>query len=78
MKAWVENLKPVLADQKMEAMLRNIFDVRFAWMGTNDASKLHYYRIFAPNFSFELNNRDGAIQHLHSLWRLLDEDFKVK
>lgn len=78
MKAWVENLKPELANQKMEAMLRNIFDVRFAWMGTNDTSKLHYYRIYAPNFSFELNNRDGAMQHLHSLWRFLDEDFKVK
>lgn len=78
MKAWVENLKPELANQKMDAMLTNIFNVRFAWMGTNDTLKLHYYRIYAPNFSFELNNRDGAIQHLHSLWRFLDEDFKVK
>ncbi len=78
MKAWAENFKPEIANEKINAMLRNINNIRFAWMGTSDTAKLHYYRIFAPNFSFELNNRDGAIQHLHSLWRFLDEDFKVK
>lgn len=78
MNAWAINLEPTLAKDKMDAMMRNVFNIRFAWMGTNDSSKLHYYRIFAPNFSFELTNRDGAIQHLHSLWRFLDEDFKAK
>ncbi|MES2795738.1 MAG: DUF3500 domain-containing protein [Bacteroidota bacterium] len=78
MNSWVENLNAELANDKMNAMLRNVNNIRFAWMGTNDTSKLHYYRIYAPNFSFEMTNRDGAIQHLHSLWRFLDEDFKVK
>lgn len=78
MSAWVENFKPEIANEKMNAMLRNLHNTRFVWMGTNDTSKLHYWRIYAPNFSFELNNRDGAMQHLHSLWRFLEEDFKVK
>jgi hypothetical protein len=77
-KTWAGNLSPKLAIAKVEALMKNVNNIRFCWLGENDANKLHYYRIYAPNFSIELTNRDGAIQHLHSLWRFLDEDFKEK
>jgi Protein of unknown function (DUF3500) len=78
MHAWAGNLNANFALEKTNSMLRNINNIRFCWLGENDPNKLHYYRIYAPNFSFEFTNRDGGIQHFHSLWRFLDEDFKVK
>ncbi len=77
-KAWVENINPILAQEKLIPILKNKDMLRFAWYGTDDVSKLHYYRLYSPSFIIELTNRDGGIQHLHSLWRSLDEDFTAK
>jgi hypothetical protein len=77
-KAWVHNINPALASEKLNLILKNKEALRFAWYGTDDVSKLHYYRLFTPLFIVELTNRDGGIQHLHSLWRNLEEDFTAK
>jgi hypothetical protein len=77
-KAWVDNINPALASEKLSLILKNKETFRFAWYGTEDVTQLHYYRIFSPTFIVELTNRDGGIQHLHSLWRNLDEDFTAK
>jgi Protein of unknown function (DUF3500) len=78
LKAWVENVNPALASEKLNLILKDKEALRFVWYGTEDVSQLHYYRIFSPTFIIELTNRDGGIQHLHSLWRNLEEDFSVK
>ena len=76
--AWVGNLTPQLAHEKMDAILKNKEAIRFVWYGTENIEELHYYRIYTPSFIIEMTNRDGAIQHLHSLWRNIDEDFLAK
>jgi hypothetical protein len=77
-KAWVDNLNPILAAEKMAYIMKNKGNFHFAWYGSDNAEELHYYRIYSSSFIIELTNRDGGIQHLHSLWRNIDEDFMAK
>ncbi|NJN32872.1 MAG: DUF3500 domain-containing protein [Saprospiraceae bacterium] len=76
--AWIENLTPQLANEKMKRAERQFSDLRFVWLGTDETKALHYYRLFSPNFVIELTHRDGGLQHYHSVWRDLEEDFKAK
>lgn len=78
LEAWIGNLHPDLAAEKLAAVWKQKNELRFAWMGTNDVESLHYYRLSAPGFVIEMTNRDGGLQHIHSLWRNLKEDFAVK
>ena len=77
-KAWVENLNPALAQEKMNRIEAVKEKIRFVWMGTNDVEQLHYYRLMAPPFIIEFAHRDQGIYHFHTLWRDLEEDFKEK
>jgi len=74
-RAWAGNLAAPLAKEKTAAILKNKKALRFVWYGTTDAEALHYYRLFTPDFIIEMTNRDGGLQHFHSLWRLPKEDF---
>jgi Protein of unknown function (DUF3500) len=75
---WTKNLTPVLANEKLAAILKNKALFHFVWYGTSNVEALHYFRLYSPLFIVEMTNRDGGIQHLHSLWRNLDEDFQPK
>lgn len=50
-------------------------NIRFGWAGALDERRPHYYRIQGPSFLLEYDNtRNGAI-HIHSVWRVFDQDF---
>ena len=49
--------------------------VHFAWGGATDASGEHYYRIHGGNFVVEFDNRQNGANHIHSVWRDVDNDF---
>lgn len=72
---WVNVFTPALQHEKMTVLRAQASRLRFAWMGTDDPNALHYYRIWSPSFTLELTNRDGGLQHLHTLFRILPEDF---
>jgi Protein of unknown function (DUF3500) len=75
MRAWVENLNPILAKEKMKRILAHKNKLIFTWQGTQNANDLHYYSIKTDHFIIEFTNRDGGIYHYHTLWRDLSEDF---
>jgi Protein of unknown function (DUF3500) len=74
-RAWVENLNPVLAKEKMKRILARKNKLIFTWQGTRNTNDLHYYALKTDNFIIEFTNRDAGIYHYHTLWRDLSEDF---
>jgi Protein of unknown function (DUF3500) len=74
--AWVKNVAPAIANEKMKRIEHSLKNAYFVWMGSEDASQLHYYRLQSPAFVIEFTNRDGGIYHYHTMWRDVEEDFK--
>ncbi len=77
-RAWVENLTPNLAKEKMNKVLAHKNNLFFTWQGTDNVNELHYYSIKTDSFIIEYTNRDQGIYHYHTMWRDLTEDFKSK
>ncbi len=50
-------------------------DVYFAWAGSPEPGEGHYYRVHAPQFLIEYDNTQGNANHVHSVWRDLENDF---
>ena len=49
--------------------------ISFAWIGTEERGKGHYYNIVAPTFMIEYDNVQHDANHLHTLWRDFSNDF---
>ena len=50
-------------------------DIHFAWAGTLEPGEGHYYRVHAPVFLIEYDNTQNDANHVHSVWRDLQNDF---
>jgi hypothetical protein len=49
--------------------------VRFAWVGSTEAGRPHYYRLLGPNLLAEWDNTQRDGNHAHSVWRDPSSDF---
>src|SRR4029453_19607088 len=49
---------------------------RFAWAGGSAPGQGHYYRIQGPTFVIEYDNTQGGANHVHSVYRDLENDFE--
>jgi hypothetical protein len=49
--------------------------VSFAWVGSVEPGKPHYYRIQGPSFLVEFDNTQNNANHIHSVWRDFAGDF---
>jgi len=49
--------------------------VAFAWAGSLERGKKHYYRVQGPTFLIEYDNTQNDANHVHSVWRDFDGDF---
>jgi hypothetical protein len=49
--------------------------VTFAWAGSLEAGRPHYYRIQGPSFLVEYDNTQNEANHIHSVWRDFAGDF---
>jgi len=77
-KAWVENLTPSLAQEKLKRVMVNKNNLIFSWQGSFNTNELHYYSVKTDTFIIEFSNRDGGMQHYHTIWRDISEDFLSK
>jgi Protein of unknown function (DUF3500) len=50
-------------------------DVRFAWAGSPERGRHHYYRLAGPRFLVEYDNTQNDANHAHSVWRDPSGDF---
>ena len=50
-------------------------NLRFAWAGSDAVGRAHYYRIHGPTVLVEYDNTQNDANHIHSVWRDLQNDF---
>lgn len=50
-------------------------NIHFAWAGGLEAGQGHYYRIQGPSFLIEYDNTQNNANHIHTVWRDLENDF---
>lgn len=55
----------------------SINDIHFAWAGGEERRMPHYYRIHGPQFFVEYDNTQNNANHIHSVWRHIEDDFGV-
>jgi hypothetical protein len=69
-----------MADSSAQRQLQRIDDagferLHFAWAGAHQPGKPHYYRIHGPTVLVEYDNSQGSGNHIHTVWRDLENDF---
>jgi hypothetical protein len=65
-----------LAVKRRAALEQTDFaEVAFAWAGSTQPGRAHYYRIQGPSFLVEYDNTQGNANHIHTVWRDFDGDF---
>ena len=50
-------------------------EVSFAWAGSFERGKGHYYRIHGPSFIIEYDNTQNEANHAHVVWHSLHDNF---
>jgi Protein of unknown function (DUF3500) len=76
--AWADNFNPAIVANKKLNMLKTIASAHFTWLGSNSIEELHYYSIIAHGWVIEFADRDQGLQHFHTIWRMMPEDFGSK
>ena len=75
---YLGRLRNELAEQDLRrieaAGKENIF---FAWAGSTVKGKPHYYAVQGPTFVMEYDNTQNKANHVHTVWRDLQNDFGV-
>lgn len=65
-----------LSKKRMTAIRRaGVESIKFAWMGSLERGKAHYYRIQGKTFLIELDNTQNNANHVHTVWRDFKGDF---
>lgn len=71
---FAEHLRPELAEARLASVrAEDPGAVRFAWAGSVEPGKPHYFRIQGAKFLIELDNSGG--NHIHAVWRDFDGDW---
>jgi hypothetical protein len=71
---FAEHLQPELAEARLARVRAGaLASIRFAWAGSLEPSRPHYFRIQGATFLIELDNSGG--NHIHSVWRDFDGDW---
>jgi hypothetical protein len=69
-----------MADSSAHRQLRRIDEagferLHFAWAGAHQPRTPHYYRIHGPTVLVEYDNSQSGANHIHTVWRDLENDF---
>ena len=72
---YADNFRPELAKQEWVQLKANSDAIHFAWAGTLERGRGHYYRIHGPSFIIEYDNTQNDANHIHTVWHSLSNDF---
>ena len=73
---YVNQVRTDMAEEKLQRLEEEGFDgLHWAWGGPVEEGKEHYYRIHGGNFVVEFDNRQNGANHIHSVWRDVENDF---
>ena len=73
---YVGRARPDVASETWERVVRpGLGDATFAWAGSDSPGRGHYYAVRGPTFVIEYDNTQNGANHIHSVWRDLDNDW---
>jgi len=73
---YVNQVRTDMAQEKLQRLEEEGFDgLHWAWGGPVEEGREHYYRIHGGNFVVEFDNRQNGANHIHSVWRDVENDF---
>jgi hypothetical protein len=72
---YVQNVPPQMAQGREEVIKKAGKNIHFAWAGSPEKGSPHYYRVQAATFLVEYDNTQNGANHVHSVWRDLNNDF---
>ena len=69
-------LRPDVAKQDLARIQANgLADMSFAWAGSTEPGRGHYYRIHGNHFAVEYDCTQNDANHVHVCWRDFESDF---
>jgi len=73
---YAQRLKPDLSSAELgDLQAQGLEKIHFSWAGGTKPGDPHYYRIHGPTFVIEYDNTQNQANHIHSVWRDIDNDF---
>ena len=73
---YVTRMRPEVAESAWERILADgLGDATFAWAGSDAPGRGHYYAVRGPRFVIECDNTQNGGNHIHAVWRDLDNDW---
>jgi hypothetical protein len=76
LQAWMSTQAEPVAKAHLDRIHNaKLDDIRFGWAGSLQERRPHYYRMQGPAFLLEHDNSRNGATHIHSVWRVFDEDF---
>jgi hypothetical protein len=73
---YVDRVRPDVADDAWSRIAAaGIGDVTFAWAGAEAPGRGHYYAVRGPGFVIEYDNTQNGANHIHAVWRDLENDW---
>ncbi|MFP6582051.1 MAG: DUF3500 domain-containing protein [Candidatus Hydrogenedentota bacterium] len=64
-----------ITQKRVSLVQDGLDDAKFAWLGSTDVGRPHYYRIQGAKFLIEYDNIQNKANHIHVVWRDFDGDF---
>jgi len=73
---FVGTMRPAVAEAE-RARIREagLEHIHFAWAGSTEPRRPHYYRLHGPNLLIEYDNTQNDANHIHSVWHDPGHDF---
>ena len=73
---YVDRLRPEIAEPAWDRIVGDgLGHATFAWAGSDVPGRGHYYAIRASSFVIEYDNTQNGANHIHAVWRDLDNDW---
>ncbi|MDA0264071.1 MAG: DUF3500 domain-containing protein [Chloroflexi bacterium] len=73
---YVNQVHTDLAEHKLAELKKTGLDhLHLGWAGPVTKDEPHYYRIHGGDFVVEFDNRQDGANHIHSVWRDVENDF---
>jgi hypothetical protein len=73
---FVGTMRPDAAEaERARIRERGLEYIRFAWAGSLEPRRPHYYRLHGPNLLIEYDNTQNEANHIHSVWHDPARDF---
>ena len=72
---YVDRVRPDVADPAWARVVADgLGDVTFAWAGSDAPGRGHYYAVRGPRFVIEYDNTQNGANHIHAVWRDLEDE----